>query len=112
MMKYVTQGGVALGGGIALLIFKGIASIPILGPIVGIVMIVGGLALRRQGVKNLSYPAIGITVLGALSLSTVIPVIGALTGTILTISALGLIGFGAWQLWNYFKGLRTKPPER
>ena len=101
-------GGIAAGSGIALLIFKGISAIPVFGQLLGIGLIVAGIVLKKRSGEKQSYPGVGLIVLGALAFSTIIPGIRSLTGFVLVVSALGLIGFGAWKMWGYVSGLRGR----
>jgi len=107
LVKQASQGALALGGGIALMVFNGITSIPVVGPIIGGAMLVAGLITRNKrgtSTKADEVGSVAIMVLGGLSLATIIPGLGGLASFILHISALGLVGFGIWKLVQYFLG--------
>jgi hypothetical protein len=108
MIKNATQGGFALGGGVALLIFKGIAGIPFVGPIVGGAMLIAGLVMRGKGSTGDKLSSLALIGLGAVSVATIIPGIGGLASFLMGASAIGLIGFGAWKLWQYYKGMKAR----
>ena len=109
LVKRATQGGFAIAGGVALLIFKGIAGIPIVGPIVGAAMLVAGLTLRgKGGSTGDKISSMGLIALGGVAVATIIPGIGPAAAWLLGASSLGLIGFGAWQLFQYFRGLKGR----
>lgn len=106
IVRNATQGGFALAGGVALLIFKGLAGIPILGPIIGGAMLVAGLVTRPKGSsgsKSDRYTSLALTVLGGLAIATIIPGLGGLASFALGASSMGLIGVGVWKLWQYYQ---------
>lgn len=108
LVKQATQGGFALAGGVALLVFHGLAGIPVLGPIIGGAMLVAGLALRSKGSRGDNVTSLALTVLGGLAVATIIPGIGGLAGGLMWLSGLGLIGVGVWKLLQYRSGLRRR----
>jgi hypothetical protein len=109
MIKNATQGGFALGGGVALLIFKGIVGIPIVGPIVGAAMLVAGLVMRgKGGSMGDKLSSVALMALGGVAVATIIPGIGGLASFLMGASAVGLIGFGGWKLWQYYKGMKAR----
>lgn len=108
--RQAATGGIALGAGLALLVFKGISAIPVFGQILGVGLVIAGLVLRRKRGQN-HLPSIGLMVLGGLAVATIIPGVRGLAAFVLTVSAIGLLGFGTWKLWGYFRGLRSKGQE-
>lgn len=112
LVKNATQGGFAIGGGVALMIVHGIAGIPVVGAVVGVAMLLGGLMTRGKGKSKddqlSSLALIGLGAVSTLSALTFIPVLSSLASGLMTVSAIGLIGFGAYKLWQYFKGMKAR----
>ena len=108
LVKQATQGAFAIAGGVALLVFKGLAAIPFVGPIVGAAMLVAGLVLRSKGSQGDKFTSLSLVVLGGVAVATIIPVIGGLANTLMWMSALGLIGVGIWKLIQYNRGIKGR----
>ncbi len=103
----VKQGGLALGGlagGIALLALHAIAGVPAL--IVGGIVAVIGLAVSGSREDR----AAGMITLGAgiLTAARILPLIGGLAGTLLTISGIGLLVMGGINLYKFIKNYRQR----
>lgn len=105
MVRNATQGGFALAGGIALLVFKGIISIPFVGPVIGAAMLVGGLLTRPRGMARSSdrFLSLGLVVMGGLAVATVIPVLGGLASWLMGAAGFGLVILGAVRLFQYLR---------
>ena len=108
LVKQATQGGFAVAGGLALLIFKGLAAIPIFGPIVGAAMLVAGLVLRNKGTSGDKFTSVALIGLGGLAVATIIPFLGGLANGLMWMSGIGLIGVGVWKLIQYYRGMKAR----
>lgn len=108
LVKQATQGGFAIAGGIALLIFKGIVAIPYFGVIVGAAMLISGLVLRSKGSSGDKFTSVALIGLGAVAVATVVPVLGGLASGLMWLSGLGLIGVGIWKLIQYSRGMKGR----
>lgn len=114
VVRNATQGAFAVGGGVVVLIVSGIATAPVLGPILGSVigagLLIGGLTMRSKKVKGNAGSGIVLAALGGLTIASALslPILGGLSAAALTISGIGLIGFGAWKLWNFYKGFKER----
>ena len=105
LVKQATQGGFAVAGGLALLIFKGLVAIPVLGILLGGAMLVAGIYLRVKGGSGDKFTSVGLMGLGGVALaSLLIPPIGGL----MWLSGLGLIGIGIWKLVQYRRGMKGR----
>jgi hypothetical protein len=103
------QGMTAIGGivgGVALIIMR------VLPPVIGIaagvivgVIGVGGILSKDPDDRK---PGILAAVAGGLSILARVGVIRALAGTLLSVSALGLIVMGVWNGIKFIKGLKGR----
>ena len=112
--RNATQGAFAIGGGIAILVVGGIAAVPVIGQIVGAVigagLLIGGLGLRSKNKGKSGASPVILAALGGLTLASALslPLLGGIAATVLTISGLGLLGFGAWKIWSFYKGYKER----
>ena len=105
LVKQATQGGFSIAGGVALLIFKGLVAIPVLGILLGGAMLVAGIYLRVKGGSGDKFTSVALLGLGGVALaSLLIPPIGGL----MWLSALGLIGVGIWKMIQYRRGMKGR----
>jgi hypothetical protein len=103
------QGMTAIGGivgGMVLMIMRALPPVIgiILGVIVGLIGI-GGILSKDPDDRK---PGILAAVAGGLSILARVGVIRALAGTLLSISALGLIVMGVWNGIKFIKGLKGR----
>ncbi|TFG83175.1 MAG: hypothetical protein E4H20_06130 [Spirochaetales bacterium] len=100
------RGVLSTGAGIGLLLFNGLLNIPILGWIIsGALIVLGALGLvGKQG----SDKTTGSILIGAGALGVASFVLKGLTGTLLGIGGVGLIGFGIFNLFKFVKGLKSR----
>ena len=110
MVKLGLMGIGGVGGGLGLFLLKGIASIggalSIPGLIAGVLVTTAGMVVasskedRRAGM--LTAGAGAITVVASL------PLIGALAGWLMSLAGIGLIAGGAYSLYKFWKGLKSR----
>ncbi|AEF83716.1 hypothetical protein TREPR_1729 [Treponema primitia ZAS-2] len=103
------QGMTAVGGivgGAVLMIMRALP--PVLGIIAGLVvgiLGIGGIISKDKDDRKFGLLA---TVAGGLSILSRIGIIRPLAGTLLSISALGMLVVGAWSGIKFFKGLKRR----
>jgi hypothetical protein len=104
------QGVISIAGGIGSFILAGITGHPIIGILVGGALTVCGLAL--SGSKKDRAPGIITTVAGVATLAASIPVISGIFGGLVHGTLIGagvvLLGVGAWSLFKFIRGLKTR----
>jgi hypothetical protein len=108
----VKQGSKGIGGvlgGAGLLVLNAVTGAMIPGLIVGGVLTVGGLgvAAGSREDKTAGTIAAGAGALTAVA-SLPIPLLSGVAGGLMWLSGLGLIGAGAYGLYKFFKGLRSR----
>ncbi len=103
LVKDGLKGFLATGGGIGLLILKGISSVPLFGAIVGGILAVIGMGF---GISKEDKPA------GVIALTTgVLTIIASfLPGVrwLMSVAGWGLLIGGAVSLYKFFKKLKTR----
>lgn len=112
MVKLGLKGIGGVGGGLGLFLLKGIASmggaLSIPGLIAGVLVTTAGMVIasskedRQAGM--LAAGAGVITVVASLS----IPLIGGLAGWLMSLAGIGLIAGGAYSLYKFWKGLKSR----
>jgi len=110
MVKLGLKGVGGVGGGLGLFLLKGIASmggaLSIPGLIAGVLVTTAGMIIgsskedRRAGM--LTAGAGVITVIASL------PLIGGLAGWLMSLAGIGLIAGGAYSLYKFLKGLKSR----
>jgi hypothetical protein len=107
LVKQGVQGVAGVGGGIGLLILKGIASAGFLaGLIAGGVVLVAGLVIASSpDDRKAGLVALGA---GALTILASIPVIGGVVGWLMPVAGIGLIIAGGWSLIKFWRNLRRR----
>jgi len=103
LTKQGVQGVGGVGGGILLLVLSagGIGA-----AIIGGLIAIAGLAMSRS--KEDRVPGYVVTAAGALGVLSVIPGLGGVAGTLLTISGIGLLALGGWKLIKFIMNLRKR----
>jgi len=108
----------AAAGGIALLVLKGLAGA--LGGVVGVVLggialVVGSTSIKSESKADKTGGAIALGAGALLVLSGLsrfsIPIISGIAGfstALVGLGAVGLIGYGAWNIFKFVKGLRNR----
>ena len=103
LVKQGTAGVGGVVGGAALLLLGGLG--PIGGAIIGGVLALGGLGV---GIASKEDRAVGGIVAGA-GVLTILSGIGwGFGGALLTIGGIGLLGLGAFGLYKFIRGLRSR----
>jgi hypothetical protein len=103
------QGITAVGGivgGLALMIMRALP--PFIGIIAGAVVGVIGIGCIMSKDPDDRKPGILAAVAGGLSILARIGIVRPLAGTLLSISALGLLAMGVWNGIKFFKGLKGR----
>ena len=103
------QGMTAIGGivgGTALIIMRALP--PFMGIIAGVIVGVVGIGGILSKESDDRKPGILAAAAGALSILARIGVIRPLAGTLLGISALGLLAVGVWNGIKFIKGLKAR----
>lgn len=104
--KHGMRGVVSTGAGIGLILFNSLLHIPVLGMVLGGVLI----ALGVMGLigKNRTDKTTGTVLIAAGGLGLASFLLKGLTGFILGAAGLGLIGFGVFSLFKFAKGLKSR----
>ncbi len=101
-----------LGIGTGLLLFLVSALHPIVGILVGAIAVgLGLVSVRAEDPSDRRGGTLSILVGGAVLVFKIlgfIPVLGKLAKTGFTLAALGLIGIGVYNGWQFWKGLKTR----
>jgi hypothetical protein len=104
----VKQGTAGIGGvvgGAGLLILRALGAVPVVGWIIGGVLAIGGLAVAASSKEDRTAGAI----VGGAGVLTILAGFGLGFGsTLLLLGGIGLLGFGAWGLYKFIKGLRSR----
>jgi hypothetical protein len=103
------QGMTAIGGivgGVLLIIMRALP--PVIGIIAGVVVGVIGIGGILSKDPDDRKPGILAAAAGGLSILARVGVIRALAGTLLSISALGLMVMGVWNGIKFIKGLKGR----
>ncbi|MEE8441807.1 MAG: hypothetical protein V3S41_08810 [Spirochaetia bacterium] len=104
--KLVKQGTTGVGGvvgGAALLILGGLPGL--FGIIVGGLLALGGFGVAASSKEDRTVAGI----VGGVGVLTILSGIGlGLGGTLLWISGVGLLGLGAYNLFKFIRGLRSR----
>ncbi len=96
-------GGIA--GGIGLLVLTALP--PLVGAIAGALLVVLGVSQSRS--KEDRRPGWLLAAAGAAALvASVVPGIGAVGGTLLTLSGIGLLATGGYNLYQFMRNLRRR----
>ena len=105
LTKQGVQGVGGVGGGILLLVLSagGIGA-----AIVGGLIAIAGLAMSRSKDREDRVPGYVVTAAGALGVLSIIPGLGGVAGTLLTISGIGLLALGGWKLIKFIMNLRKR----
>ena len=103
LVKQGTTGVGGVVGGVALLLLGGLG--PIGGAIIGGVLALGGGAVAAASKED---RAVGGVVAGAGVLTILAGIGWGLGGALLTIGGIGLLGLGAFGLFKFIKGLRSR----
>ena len=101
-----TKGVLATGAGIGLWVVNALIHVPVVGWIIG-----GGLALiGLTGLlgKSRTDKASGTIMMaaGIAGLATIF--LPRLTGSLLFLGGLALVGFGAWNIFKFIRGLKSR----
>ncbi|MDR2079769.1 MAG: hypothetical protein LBP74_08630 [Treponema sp.] len=103
------QGMAAIGGiacGVALIIMRALP--PVIGIIAGVIVGVIGIGGILSKDPDDRKPGILAAAAGGLSILARVGIIRPLAGTLLSISALGLIVMGVWNGIKFLKGLKGR----
>lgn len=100
------RGVVSTGAGIGLIVFNSLLHVPV----VGVVITVALVALGVMGVvgRNRTDKASGAVLIGAGVLGLASFLLKGLTGVLLGAGGIALIGYGAFNLFKFAKGLKSK----
>jgi hypothetical protein len=114
LSKRGTRGIISAGAGVGLIIVNSILHFPLLGGVISGALILVGLA-GLFGRSKTDKLAGGVAlVAGAAGLSTVlrhVPILGAIAGFssfVIGAGAVALLGYGAWNIFKFIKGLRNR----
>lgn len=102
LVKYGTTGLGGLAGGIILLALHALAPVPalIIGGIIGVI----GLAISSS--KDDRTPGLVTAAAGGITALSAVPLIGGIAGTLMSISGIGLLIMGGWNLFKFIRGYR------
>lgn len=103
LVKQGTTGVGGVVGGVALLLLGGLPGI--VGIIVGGVLALGGISVAASSKEDRT---VGGIVAGAGVLAILSGIGWGLGGALLTISGIGLLGLGAYGLFKFVRGLRSR----
>ncbi|MGA2977713.1 MAG: hypothetical protein ABSF77_20625 [Spirochaetia bacterium] len=110
LTKQGVQGAISIAGGIGAFVLAAITSIPVVGIIVGGIITIAGLALA--GSKHERGAGVITTVVGVATLAATVPFInrifGGLVHGVLIFGGIVLVGVGAYSLFKFFRGLKTR----
>ena len=111
LVKYGTKAVGGIGGGVLLLLLRGIATggsgaFSIFGLVLGGVLALSGYALSR----NKEDRTLGMVVTGVGLLTTIsaLPIIGGLAGALMWIAGTGLVITGGINLFKFLRGRKTR----
>ncbi len=114
LSKRGTRGVISAGAGVGLIIVNSILHFPLLGGVISGALVLVGLA-GLFGRSKTDKVAGGVALLaGAAGLSTVlrsVPILGAIAGFssfVIGAGAVALLGYGAWNIFKFVKGLRNR----
>jgi hypothetical protein len=100
------RGVISTGAGIGMLLFNSLLHLPVIGWILGgglVALGIMGLAGKARADKTTGMILMGAGILGLSSF-----VLKGLTSFVLGISGIALIGFGAFSLFKFIKGLKSR----
>jgi hypothetical protein len=103
LVKQGTTGVGGVVGGAALLLLGGLPGI--FGIIVGGVLALGGIGVAASSKEDRK---VGAIVAGAGALAVLSGIGWGFGGVLLTISGIGLLGLGAYGLFKFIRGLRSR----
>jgi len=105
LTKQGVQGVITVAGGIGALVLNAIATgLP--GIIVGGVIAVAGLVLSSG--KHERSVGVATTVVGAATVAASVGILGGLVHGVLWAGGIVLLGIGAYSLFRFFRGLKTR----
>ena len=104
LVKQGMQGFGALGGGVGLLLLKGLSGIPIVGLVVAGVVTLVGLAM---GISREDRAA-GLVAVGAGILTGLAAFFGPLGGLLMSFAGWGLIAGAGYKLFTFWRNLRKR----
>jgi hypothetical protein len=114
LSKRGTRGVISAGAGVGLILVNSILHFPLLGGVISGALVLVGLA-GLFGRSKTDKLAGGVAlVAGAAGLSTVlrsVPILGAIAGFssfVIGAGAVALLGYGAWNIFKFIKGLRNR----
>jgi hypothetical protein len=114
LSKRGTRGIISTGAGVGLIIVNSILHFPLVGAVIGGALILLGLTGLFGKTKTDKLAGTVAVVVGAAGLSTVfrsIPILGAIAGFssfVVGAGAVALLGYGAWNIFKFVKGLRSR----
>ncbi len=103
LVKQGLQGAGALGGGVGLLLLKGLSGIPIVGLVAAGVVTVAGIIIGTSRDDR----AAGLVAVGAGVLTGVAAIFAPL-GVLMTVAGWGLLAGGAYRLFTFWRNLRKR----
>ena len=104
LVKYGSQGLGGVAAGAVLLILKGLGGVPSL--IIGGIIALIGLGISSS--RDDRTAGLITTVAGAITALTIVPFVGGVAGTLLTISGIGLLIMGGLNLFKFIRGYRKR----
>lgn len=105
LVKEGTKGIGSVVGGAVLLILSGLGTLPLLGPILGGIIALGGVGVAVSSKEDRIPGAI----IGGAGVLTFLAGVGVGIGsTLLTIGGIGLLAVGGIGLYRFIKGLRSR----
>jgi hypothetical protein len=111
LVKYGTKAVSGIGGGIILLLLRGLASggsgaFSLFGLILGGALALSGYAISR----NKEDRALGMIVsgVGILTAVSALPIVGGLAGALMWIAGIGLVVGGGINLFKFLRGRKTR----
>ena len=114
LSKRGTRGILSTGAGAGILILNGILHFPVIGAVIGGVLVVLGISGIFSKTRTDKVAGTVALVIGAAGLTSVlgaIPIIGSLarfSSTVLGVGAIGLIGYGIYNIVKFVRGLRHR----
>ena len=110
LAKYGINAIIYSAGGALLFVLQIISRFRVIGLIVGVVICVIGLISLKSKDPADTKPGMVITAAGGLTVlsKTGIPFLQALSGTLLSVGAFGLIAMGIWNGLKFIAGLKKR----
>lgn len=107
LMKQGTKAVGGIGGGVALLVLRGIGGLLVPGLIVGGVLTAVGIGISSKS-KEDRMAGLITTAAGVLTAVASLPIVGGFAKGLMLIGGIGLLVAGGVSLYKFIKGLRSR----